>query len=104
MTRGEIWRVNLDPTIGGEIRKSRPCVVVSSDEMHDCDTSGTENGSGDEIAMTPFPSLRPITRRSGGPLPGYAREWRLASNVWVSDPTSLPYVPSFDCSVALGSK
>ena len=33
--RGEIWLVNLDPTIGSEIRKTRPCVVVSPPEMHD---------------------------------------------------------------------
>lgn len=35
MRRGEIWLVNLDPTIGSEIRKMRPCVVVSPGEMHD---------------------------------------------------------------------
>ena len=33
--RGEIWLVSLDPTIGSEINKSRPCVVVSPAEMHD---------------------------------------------------------------------
>ncbi len=33
--RGEIWLVNLDPTIGSEIRKSRPCVVVSPAELND---------------------------------------------------------------------
>ena len=33
--RGEIWLVNLDPTMGSEIKKSRPCVVVSPAEMHD---------------------------------------------------------------------
>ncbi len=33
--RGEIWLVNLDPTVGSEIRKTRPCVVVSPVEMHD---------------------------------------------------------------------
>jgi mRNA interferase MazF len=33
--RGEIWLVNLDPTVGSEIRKTRPCVVVSPAEMHD---------------------------------------------------------------------
>jgi mRNA interferase MazF len=33
--RGDIWLVNLDPTVGSEIRKSRPCVVVSPPEMHD---------------------------------------------------------------------
>ena len=27
--RGEIWWVALDPTLGSEIRKPRPCVVVS---------------------------------------------------------------------------
>ncbi len=35
MTRGEIWLVNLDPTVGSEIRKTRPCVVVSPADMHD---------------------------------------------------------------------
>ncbi|HXB68102.1 MAG TPA: type II toxin-antitoxin system PemK/MazF family toxin [Candidatus Acidoferrales bacterium] len=34
MTRGEIWLVNLDPTVGSEIRKTRPYVVVSPSEMH----------------------------------------------------------------------
>ncbi len=33
--RGEIWLVNLDPTVGSEIQKFRPCVVVSPAEMHD---------------------------------------------------------------------
>ena len=31
MHRGEIWLVNLDPTIGAEIKKTRPAVIVSSD-------------------------------------------------------------------------
>ncbi|MEW6212423.1 MAG: type II toxin-antitoxin system PemK/MazF family toxin [Acidobacteriota bacterium] len=31
--RGEIWLVNLDPTIGAEIRKTRPAVVISSDAV-----------------------------------------------------------------------
>ena len=33
--RGEIWLVNLDPTVGSEIQKKRPCVVISPPEMHD---------------------------------------------------------------------
>ncbi len=33
--RGEIWLVNLDPTAGSEIRKTRPCVIVSPPEIHD---------------------------------------------------------------------
>lgn len=33
--RGEVWLVNLDPTVGSEIRKTRPCIIVSPAEMHD---------------------------------------------------------------------
>lgn len=29
--RGEIWLINLDPTVGAEMQKSRPAVVISSD-------------------------------------------------------------------------
>jgi mRNA interferase MazF len=32
--RGEIWLVNLDPTVGSEIQQTRPCVIVSPPEMH----------------------------------------------------------------------
>jgi mRNA interferase MazF len=32
--RGQIWWVNLDPTRGREIRKQRPCVVVSSNVVN----------------------------------------------------------------------
>lgn len=32
--RGEIWLVALDPTIGSEIKKSRPCVIVSPPELN----------------------------------------------------------------------
>ena len=32
--RGEIWLVSLDPMVGSEIKKSRPCVVVSPAEMN----------------------------------------------------------------------
>ena len=32
--RGEIWWVNLDPTRGAEIRKQRPCVVVTANAIN----------------------------------------------------------------------
>ncbi|QEZ46882.1 type II toxin-antitoxin system PemK/MazF family toxin [Cupriavidus oxalaticus] len=35
VVRGEVWLVALDPAAGSEIRKTRPCVVVSPPEMHD---------------------------------------------------------------------
>lgn len=31
MNRGEVWWVNFDPSVGGEIRKRRPAVIVSND-------------------------------------------------------------------------
>ena len=33
MLRGEVWLINLDPTIGAEIRKTRPVVIVSSNAV-----------------------------------------------------------------------
>lgn len=33
MQRFEVWLVGLDPTIGREIKKTRPCVIISPDEM-----------------------------------------------------------------------
>ena len=32
--RDEVWLVSLDPTHGAEIRKTRPCLIVSPDEMN----------------------------------------------------------------------
>lgn len=34
VARGEVHLVSLDPTVGREIRKVRPCLVVSPDEMN----------------------------------------------------------------------
>ena len=34
MKAGEIWLAQLDPTLGSEIKKSRPCVVISPDDMN----------------------------------------------------------------------
>ena len=33
MKRSEIWLINLDPTIGAEIRKTRPAVIVNDDAL-----------------------------------------------------------------------
>lgn len=32
--RGDVYLITLDPTLGREIRKTRPCVVVSPDELN----------------------------------------------------------------------
>lgn len=56
INRSEIWLVNLDPTVGREIRKTRPVVVLSSDA----------------IGILPIKLVAPLT------------EWRdyLAQNIW----------------------
>lgn len=35
VARGDIWLATLDPVVGSEVRKTRPCVVISPGEMHD---------------------------------------------------------------------
>ena len=35
MKRGDVWLVNLDPTVGSEIKKARPCVIVSPAELNE---------------------------------------------------------------------
>jgi mRNA interferase MazF len=48
--RGEIWWVNLDPTIGSEIKKRRPCVIVSND---------ASNRAQSRVQVAPMTSARP---------------------------------------------
>ena len=33
MFRGEVWLINLDPTVGAEIKKTRPAVIVNDDAI-----------------------------------------------------------------------
>lgn len=34
----EVYLINLDPTTGSEIQKTRPCVIISPNEMHGLNT------------------------------------------------------------------
>lgn len=34
LARGEVYLIDLDPTRGSEIRKARPCLVISPDELN----------------------------------------------------------------------
>jgi mRNA interferase MazF len=47
MTRGEVWWVNFEPSIGSEIQKTRPAVIVSSD---------TANGVMQRVVVVPLTS------------------------------------------------
>jgi mRNA interferase MazF len=33
MQKGEVWLINLDPSIGAEIKKTRPAVIISEDSI-----------------------------------------------------------------------
>ena len=35
MKRGEVWWINFDPSVGGEIRKQRPAVIVSNNAANE---------------------------------------------------------------------
>lgn len=54
--RGEIWEVNLDPTVGSEKKKTRPCLVLSSD------------------------SIRPLPIKIIAPITGW--DQKFAGNLW----------------------
>jgi mRNA interferase MazF len=55
--RGDIWLCALDPTVGREIQKTRPCLVVSPDEL---------NAASSTFAVTPLTSgSRPTRFRVG---------------------------------------
>lgn len=50
MKRGEIWWVNLDPALGSEIKKRRPCVIVSNDASNRAQT---------RVQVAPMTSAQP---------------------------------------------
>lgn len=35
VSRGDVWLASLDPTVGSEIQKTRPCLIISPPEIHD---------------------------------------------------------------------
>ncbi|MEW6668205.1 MAG: type II toxin-antitoxin system PemK/MazF family toxin [Thermodesulfobacteriota bacterium] len=47
--RGDLFWVNLDPTVGAEIRKSRPCVIISPDAA---------NRAGPLVIVAPVTTLK----------------------------------------------
>ena len=63
--RGDVWLVALDPTVGSEIQKTRPCIVISPPEMnahlHTCLVAPMTTGS----RPAPFRVALTFQRKSG---------------------------------------
>ena len=63
--RGDIWLVNLDPTVGAEIKKTRPAVVISNDIANQYAATVTVlsvTGHGEKV----FPVEVEIPLKTGG--------------------------------------
>ncbi len=90
--RGDVWLAALDPTVGSEIQKTRPCVVISPPEMHDWlrTVIVAPMTSGSQVA----PFRVPITfkRKSGLVLLDQIRaldKIRLVKRLGATDPATL---------------
>jgi mRNA interferase MazF len=55
--RGEIWLVRFNPTVGDEIQKTRPAIVISSDHIGGLDLRLVVPITGDKPAFAPIPWL-----------------------------------------------
>jgi len=67
ITRGEVIEVNLDPTVGTEVKKTRPCVVVQNDigNKFSPRTMIVPVTDAEHLAK-PFPVCVPLPKGSGG--------------------------------------
>ena len=62
--RFDVHLVDLDPTRGGEIRKTRPCVVVSPDEMNRHIHTAIGRPDDDGEARLPDPGRRHVSAKA----------------------------------------
>ena len=59
MLRGEIWLCDLEPAVGHEANKSRPCIIVSNDDVN---ASAARRGRGVVTVVPITSSLRRVYR------------------------------------------
>ncbi len=93
--RGDVWLAALDPTVGSEIQKTRPCVIISPSEMHDWLRTVTVAPM--TTGSQPAPFRIPITfkRRSGLVLLDQIRtldKIRLVTRLGTVDPATLKLI------------
>ena len=66
MNRGEIWLVNFDPTLGSEIKKTRPAIIISGQPFNRFRRTVVVVPLSSAHSQTEFPLLIAI-RSSGKP-------------------------------------
>ena len=66
LKRGEIWVVNFDPTIGSEIKKTRPAIIISSQPFNRLRRTVVVMSLSSAHHQTEFPLLIAIASVSGG--------------------------------------
>ncbi|MBV9303971.1 MAG: type II toxin-antitoxin system PemK/MazF family toxin [Acidobacteriaceae bacterium] len=68
IVRGDVIEVNLDPTIGTEIKKTRRCVVVQNNigNQHSRRTIIVPASAAEKPLSKPFPVWVPVTPNDGG--------------------------------------
>jgi mRNA-degrading endonuclease toxin of MazEF toxin-antitoxin module len=94
----EVWLVSLDPTQGSEIRKTRPCLVVSPNEANEY--LRTVIIAPMTTTARPYPTLVGITFQSRRGQVALDQSGRWTGNVWfasLAPPRQKPRKLSLRC-------
>ena len=76
MRRGEVWFINLDPTIGAELKKTRPAVIVNDDA----------------VGLLPLKVIVPLTawKEHYRQAPGWCVSIRILRTAWTNPQPPMP--------------
>ena len=93
--RGDVWLAALDPTLGSETQKTRPCVIISPPEMHDWLRTVTVAPMTTGSAPAPFRIPMTFKRKNGLVLLDQIRtvdKIRLVTRLGAVDPVTLKLI------------